>query len=151
MTVAWLKDETPLSPSAKFEMHSLSDGSETLVVHDAGPKDEGAFCLQGNCPGVYTCKAEGEFGLSDSSCEVRWEITEEHNESAPPPVEADDFAKKVYTDQVVAPAGESEEGKERATVENESEDYSKTTEITKAEGFSLSTCPSFCQKSTSYW
>ncbi|GMS79698.1 hypothetical protein PENTCL1PPCAC_1873, partial [Pristionchus entomophagus] len=58
--ITWYRGPQPINASEKYEMHSLSDGTQSLSIHGVTREDEG----------VYTCKAESEFGVGETSGEL---------------------------------------------------------------------------------
>ncbi|GMR58652.1 hypothetical protein PMAYCL1PPCAC_28847, partial [Pristionchus mayeri] len=58
--ITWYRGSHPISASEKYEMHSLSDGTQSISIHGVTREDEG----------VYTCKAESEFGVCETSGEL---------------------------------------------------------------------------------
>ncbi|VDM71132.1 unnamed protein product [Strongylus vulgaris] len=109
-TVTWWKDDVEIKPSNKYEFHRFSDGALILTVHEPSPADNG----------IYTCKADSEYGVSSSSCEV----------TIPP-------RTTVTTETIIESSTEATsivESPSPVQAETTKEDFVATTEITKHEG-----------------
>ncbi|GMT09140.1 hypothetical protein PFISCL1PPCAC_437, partial [Pristionchus fissidentatus] len=64
--ITWYRGPQPIAASDKYELHSLSDGTQSLTIHFVRPEDSG----------FYTCKAETEFGVCETSGELVQPVAE---------------------------------------------------------------------------
>ncbi|PIC27588.1 hypothetical protein B9Z55_019795 [Caenorhabditis nigoni] len=67
ITVSWQKDGSEIYENEKYEVMQFADGGQILTIREPTNKDSG----------VYTCTAESEHGVSNSSCQVELKISEE--------------------------------------------------------------------------
>lgn len=67
ITVSWQKDGMDIYENEKYEVMQFADGAQILTIRAPTNLDSG----------VYTCTAESEHGVSNSSCQVELTISAE--------------------------------------------------------------------------
>lgn len=85
ITVTWQKDGEDIYENEKFEVLQFADGAQILTIREPTSKDSG----------VYTCTAESEHGVSNSSCQVELKTSESSSPKSFEKIEVEDIHHEV--------------------------------------------------------